>query len=129
MAALDTNVLVRVFVDDPTAPVQCALARNAVQQHKRLFVSQAVQLESVWVLQRAYQFQKADIVEFLTALLEYPQFLPESPKLLQQALAFYEKTNVDFGDALIHVASQTKGPLLTFDKALGKLAGVTHLTV
>jgi len=127
MAALDTNVLVRVFVDDPTAPAQCALARNTVQEHKRLFISQAVQLESVWVLQRAYQFQKNDIIGFLQALLDYPQFVPENPKILQHALALYADTTIDFGDALIYSASQTKAPLLTFDKALGKLAGVTHL--
>ena len=61
MIALDTNVLVRIFVDDDKAHEQIKIARQVAKKHEALFVSQTVQVELVWVLDFSYQFQKANI--------------------------------------------------------------------
>ena len=52
--AIDTNVLVRILVQDPTAPNQCAAARrlvtDATAAGEPLLVSLCALLETEWVL-------------------------------------------------------------------------------
>jgi predicted nucleic-acid-binding protein len=48
--AVDTNVLVRLPVDDSQAPAQVSAARKLLKDKGPAFVSQIVQVETVWVL-------------------------------------------------------------------------------
>jgi predicted nucleic-acid-binding protein len=52
--AVDTNVLVRVLVDDPGQKAQVAAARSQVKRAGQVWVAQIVQAETVWVLESAY---------------------------------------------------------------------------
>ena len=46
MISLDTNVLVRVLVDDPQMPQQTEQARLRVSQLRQVYVTQIVQVET-----------------------------------------------------------------------------------
>jgi predicted nucleic-acid-binding protein len=58
MIAIDTNVLVRVLVNDPNAKEQCQLARDLITSHGKVWVCRIVLIETVWVLQSTYSFTK-----------------------------------------------------------------------
>jgi len=69
MIAIDTNVLVRVLVNDPDAEVQCQLARDLIAIHGNIWICRVVLIETVWVLESAYKFSKAQIIMGLEALI------------------------------------------------------------
>lgn len=118
MIALDTNVLVRVFVDDKT--IQTQLARNLVKD-KKVFLPTVVQAEFFWVLRQSIKLEKANIIKALTMLKNNPDYLLEQEENFAQALALYETSNADFADNLIVSECQNRNVTLwTFDKKLSK---------
>ena len=125
MLAVDTNVLVRVLVDDPTAPDQCRAARQAVSEAGEVFVSQVVQIETVWVLVSAYGLSKKRLQDTLGAIAKHPAFHLQRREVFQSALQNYLAAHADFADCMILAESAGAGhELATFDRKLGKLPGV-----
>ncbi|MFA7061261.1 MAG: PIN domain-containing protein [Pedobacter sp.] len=55
MIAVDTNVLIRILVDDPGAVPQMQAARALLANDEALHVPQIVQVETVWVLESTYE--------------------------------------------------------------------------
>ncbi|KOR30617.1 hypothetical protein TI05_13675 [Achromatium sp. WMS3] len=43
MVSLDTNVLIRILVDDPQAPIQTKQAREIAKQHRQVYITNVVQ--------------------------------------------------------------------------------------
>jgi len=126
--ALDTNVLVRVLIDDPDAPAQCATARAEVQAAGEAYVAQVVQIETVWVLSGAYGLDKGTLMKVLHTVLDHPAFHLQRPEIFRAALAYYRAGHADFADCMILAESvATGGELASFDRKLGKLAGVRLL--
>ncbi len=124
MLAVDTNVLVRVLVDDPTAPDQCRAAREAVSEAGEIVVSQVVQIETVWVLASTYGLSKAALQDALGAIAKHPAFHLQRPELFQAAFQHYLAGHADFADCMILAESANAGhELATFDRKLGKLPG------
>ena len=62
-AAIDTNVLVRVLVQDPTAAAQCAAAKRVVAEASAsgepLLITLCALLETEWVLRSRYKVDRA----------------------------------------------------------------------
>jgi len=58
MDAIDTNILVRILINDSQEATQTKLARQYLKRVKQVYVPQIVQVECVWVLQRAYKVPK-----------------------------------------------------------------------
>ncbi|MDP1526900.1 MAG: type II toxin-antitoxin system VapC family toxin [Rhodocyclaceae bacterium] len=128
MLALDTNVLVRILIDDPDAPTQCATARAEVQAAGEAYVSQVVQIETVWVLSAAYSLNKGTLLKALRTVLDHPAFHLQRPEVFRAALEYYDAGHADFADCMILVESVAAGAeLASFDRKLGKLAGVRLL--
>jgi len=129
MIAIDTNVLVRVLIDDIAQIEQVKLARQFVEKHSQLFISQLVQAELVWVLDYSYKFTKSEIVYFLKHLSENASFILQYEDQFVAALQLFQESNVNFSDCLILQASRDEGcQLVTFDKKLSKLSQVKLLT-
>lgn len=74
--AIDTNVLVRILVQDPTAPNQCAAARrlvtDATEAGEPLLVSLCALLETEWVLRSRYRVSRKAMVDAFISMLETP---------------------------------------------------------
>ena len=68
MIAIDTNVLVRVLIDEPSQAAHITAARALVADAGNVFVSQVVLIETVWVLESAYQLPKAEVLRALDGL-------------------------------------------------------------
>ena len=117
MIALDTNLLVRLYVDDgdPQSVRQRAAALRICHDSKRLFVPKTVLLEFEWVLRGFYKFDRASIARALAHLLGLPNINVESENVALEALAHYQK-GFDFADALHLASSSDCDKLLSFDK-------------
>lgn len=112
MIALDTNVVVRLLVNDDAA--QARRARALVAAGAEVFVAPTVLMECEWVLRSAYGFAPAQIVTFLRALLGLPGMFTDKPDRVAEALAGYEQ-GMDFADALHLALSQPAERFYTFD--------------
>lgn len=128
MISLDTNVLVRLLTNDDPRQAQKARAAldQAVQDQHRIWVSLVVTCELVWVLQRLYGYEKAQILVALNALLKFPALEMENPKAIKRVLDELGRSSADFADILLGILSTDIGAahVLTFDKKAAKLG--TH---
>lgn len=126
MIAVDTNVLIRILVDDPDAVLQMQSARALLAKSEVLFVPQIVQVETVWVLESAYCFDKPAICKILEHLLNHPKFQLQSAESFKSAVTLFHQHSADFSDCLILTESACQHlKLYTFDKKLGRLKGAS----
>ncbi|HSN99866.1 MAG TPA: type II toxin-antitoxin system VapC family toxin [Candidatus Nanopelagicales bacterium] len=127
MFAADTNVLIRVLVGDDRRQQKAALARlEAIRTSGgSVVVSSVVLAEVAWVLDRAYDYERAQIVSALRGVLDTPPFfIPQRPDVLA-AIDEYASGSADFADYLILSLARAEGSktLLTFDRRLLRTAG------
>ncbi len=126
--AIDTNVLVRVLTDDSSAPEQCELARNLMSEVNSVWVSLVVLVETVWVLESAYRFDRPAILSVIEKLVRHPGIVVESYERVNRALSIYGEGHTDFADCLILAgALELRLILHTFDKKLANLQGAEEI--
>jgi predicted nucleic-acid-binding protein len=128
MWAADTNVLVRVLTGDD--PVQGPAAEAFFRDHAPVWVSHAVLMETVWVLDSVYACGKAQLAAALARIIDNRVLALEDPDVARAALALYRsKGKVNFEDCMILEIARKAGhhPLATFDKALGACPGAHRL--
>ncbi len=128
MIALDTNVLIRILVDDVEQSVQILLAREYVKKQSHLFITQIVQVETAWVLASAYGLGRNEIIRVFEHLKNNTAFILQNMQAYEIALTAYREGKADFSDYLIEaesVANQSK--LVTFDKKLARRKAVMLL--
>ena len=128
MIAADTNVLVRLLVEDDA--VQAAKAKRffdrAASDKRQVWVSDTVLVELVWTLGRAYARDRTEIARALRALAMNATVVIESVEAVRHATALYDAGPADFADCLLAVKAQAAGcdQLVTFDRGMKKLPGV-----
>ncbi|CAO3423843.1 PIN domain-containing protein [Azospirillum doebereinerae] len=131
MIGLDTNVLVRLIIEDDTA--QATLARNAVRDAvalgKRCFISHIVLVEFTWVMESVFDRPRSDICRFLDAILDNDDLCVEDESIASEALDRYRNGPAGFADALIAIGNHAKGcaTTLTFDRKAARLPEFQHL--
>jgi len=129
MIGIDTNVLVRILVEDAKAMKQCKVARDFVSKQDKLFICTTVLVETVWVLQRAYAVDKQQILAILQQFLLQNSLVFEDVQLIEKAIDIYQTGKFGFSDALILASNSINNcHLYTFDKKLGKHSLVTQLS-
>ena len=116
--ALDTNILVRMFVDDGSKEVPIA---RAVFKREVVEIPLSVILECEWVLRSAYKFKPASICEALVALLSMENVLVHNEDLVATAIEAH-RSGVDFADAISLLLVEGSDELLTFDDDFEKRA-------
>lgn len=130
MIALDTNVLIRFLArDDPDqSPVAAALMSRLTPEEPG-FLCREVVLETVWVLERVYRRNRADIARALEGLLAAPELVIETAEDIGAALPTYLAGGPGFADLLVAAAARRAGAdrLLTFDRKAATLPGVEDL--
>ena len=128
---LDTNVLVRLLVEDD--PPQTAAARELLESSLSAgdgcFVSDPVLCELEWVLDSCYGVPRKRILEMLQELAANPHFVFEARTVLRQALDAYEVGKGDFSDYLIGAKARARQAraTYTFDRALQNAEGFVVL--
>ncbi|ADB50822.1 PIN domain-containing protein [Conexibacter woesei] len=127
IAFLDTNVIIRHLTGDP--PEQAARATAALANADRLLLADLVVAECVYVLQSFYEVERARIAELMRAAIALSSVSVIDASLLRRALEIYEHDRLDFAEAyLVAQAEMTGvGAVLTFDRAVDRVASVTRL--
>ena len=132
MQALDTNILVRLFVNDDTAQARKARALfdEHADAHEALWIADTVLVELAWVLERTYDRPSYEIARALEALASNATVKLESgAALISRAAALYEAGPADFADCLLAVKAAAAGceRLRSFDRKMRGLPGVQLL--
>jgi predicted nucleic-acid-binding protein len=119
MIGLDTNVLVRYVTGDDAAQSAAAVRiMHSLASDHQGFVSLLVMAEMVWVLESAYDFDKAEILQVLEPLLQSKELVIERSDIVWQSLRCFSSSNADFADCLIERSGHAAGcaHTLTYDK-------------
>lgn len=125
VAAFDTNVVVRLLVQDDEE--QCRRAEQALReaaQAEGAWISAVVFVETAWVLRVAYRFDRAATVAALRDVLALEGVVFDDQPLISRALDSFETGTADFADYVILELSRNAKtlPLLTFDERLARTA-------
>ena len=132
MIALDTNVLVRLLVEDDEGQAEAArgVVRAATEDGVEVLLPQIVLCEFVWVLEGAYGASKEEIVAALEGLSRTRPFVVQDGGLVRRALDRYAEGRGDFADYLLAAVAAESGAetVCTFDRALRDEAGFSRLS-
>jgi predicted nucleic-acid-binding protein len=116
MKAIDTNVLVRVIVNDDRAQGKKALAY--IKEHQPVFIGLIVLCEFCWVSTACYKFSKSELIQSIENILRTDQFIIENSDLVWSAIQEYRNQGSEFSDCLIAMVAKHQGSskVGTFDK-------------
>ena len=128
MIGIDTNVLVRVCLEDDLK--EANLAKKLLLHltaRKKLFVSSYALLEAAWVLKTKGK-TRSDITEIILVLLDSPGVTLGQREVVTLALEHYRLGKADFGDYFILAEGVAHGShhLASFDKTLCKEKNSCH---
>jgi predicted nucleic-acid-binding protein len=126
MAAVDTNVLIRLIVGDNTE--QTVSAEAFVE--RGAWASLIVLAETIWMLKASYAFSTPQLVGVIEMLLNHATLTLQDSDLVARALEQYRRRPaLGFTDCLILEQARKAGhlPLGTFDSALARIAGAQTL--
>jgi predicted nucleic-acid-binding protein len=131
MIGLDTNILLRLWLDDDAAQRQRidALLDQFGGTPGSLLVSDVVLAEAVWTLRAAFDQDKSAQLLAVRSLLDEIAFAFEDRTAVEQALAAFEQQPCGFSDCLIAAKQARLGCdfTATFDRAMRGLPGVRLL--
>ncbi len=120
-AAIDTNILLRLILEDNKA--QLSKARKIIKENEgegAIFVSSLVFLEMYFVLTKLLSWSKAQVYQAFEEILSVSEFSFENEIAVRMAISDVRK-NLDFSDALIGQVGQSRNlKTYTFDKKLKK---------
>jgi len=124
---LDTNVLVRLFMQDHKEQYNKAVKffEDATNKEYKLFISIEVLLEFEYVLRSVYKISREEIAKDLNSLdqTKCVSFIDE--KLVLKAILIYSVVNVDLVDITVFLRSEMLGlDLEFFDKDFKKIKRV-----
>ncbi len=120
MIGIDTNVLVRLLVQDDAE--QSERAQRAVTRAEdageAIRIHDVVLAETLWTLARRYKSTRAQLAQTTRALLDAAAFDFERRAEVEHALALFEQSAADFSDCLIFARNAAAGcrATLTFDR-------------
>lgn len=118
MIAVDTNVVVRVLVNDDPAQAKRAFG---VFLAGRVWISKTVLLETAWVLRFTYELEETAIASAFAKLLGVATVDVENRDAVERALNWYGQ-GLDFADALHLASSAGAKSFASFDRRLSKSA-------
>jgi len=127
MIGLDTNILVRYVTQDD--PIQSTKAREIVErrltEEKPGFVSIVAMVETVWVLERAYELTPVEIVRAVERILQTDVLVVEDEQEVFTAMIALKNGQGSFADAVIAALGAKRGcsRTLTFDRKALRLPG------
>ena len=118
MSLVDANVVLRYLLDDH---VELSAKAQEILEQQVVTLPMEVACEVVYVLQKVYAVERAEIQHQLERLLAETSVTMEKPTVFLKALEIYRDSALDFVDALLlayhRVEQQT---VFTFDGKLNK---------
>ncbi len=116
MIALDTNVLLRILLnDDPKQSRQAeAVVARAIGLGQGILLSDIVLSEVEWVLTSTFGLPRARVTETLRRLLAGTEFTFANRAAVGAAVASYEQGKAELSDYLIGATATAAGASTTF---------------
>ncbi len=131
MIALDTNVVVRLLVEDDEAQSRAAqeIHEQSARNGETVLITDIVLCELEWVLDSAYRIPRVRILQALQQLLGDDRFTFQDRALVNGAVERYQEGKGDLSDYLLGLRAESEGASTThtFDKALHKERGFSGL--
>jgi predicted nucleic-acid-binding protein len=124
--AIDTNVLVRLLVQDDETQFAAArrVVEDAAQAEEPVLIMLCALLETEWVLRSRYKLDKASISGAFARLLESGDVEFEHEPTVEEALHLWSQSpRADFADCLLSARAVHLGRsrFMTFDVGASKL--------
>ena len=131
MIGLDTNVLLRLLVEDDPAQTERAkrfVARRCTPQSPG-FINHIVLAEFVWVLASSYDYRRDEVADAVEGLLSGQDRVVEAEAQVRAALGDYRSGKADLIDCLIGRVNRARGceATATFDRRAAKLDGFVRV--
>jgi predicted nucleic-acid-binding protein len=127
MIGLDTNILVRYLTQDDStqsAKAREIIERRLTEEHPG-FISIAAMVETVWVLERAYELTTHEIVGAVERMLQTDVLVVENEQEVFTAMIALKEGQGSFADGVIAALGARRGCscTLTFDRKALRLPG------
>jgi len=124
---LDTNIFLRSIVkDDLQKTNDCEKLFDLIEQDKiKTITSSIVLAELVWTSISFYKIPKKQIIKILRGILKLKRLKFSHDCNIFSAIAFYEKYNVKFVDAIIAAntfLSKKNVKIISYDRDFDKLS-------
>ena len=123
MIALDTNALVRMLVEDNEKQALAVkkLIESVEIKSQHIIILSEVLIETVWVLESAYECTREDIYRFLETLMHTSIFIFSDSQVMRNAIYHFKKGG-DFADLVIVMQAlhHHARKIFSFDKKLQK---------
>jgi predicted nucleic-acid-binding protein len=121
--ALDTNVLLRIWVSDD--PAQSDAARRFVLEKcspsQPCWANRVAVCEMVWVMERRFRLERRQIADIVAQMLATRELTLENAAEVVPALDRYRRGR-GFADSLVAIVNKTCGcsATATFDRGVGR---------
>jgi predicted nucleic-acid-binding protein len=130
MIGLDTNVLVRFFMQDDSlqSPKASEIMRTLTAENPG-WIGVTTLVELIWVLSSKNRFDRKTICGTISQLLLQEEIEVEHADLVQNALRLFQKGSADFSDCLSALSAQAAGcsRTVTFDRRAARETGMELL--
>lgn len=120
MIGIDTNILVRAFLEDDITQAEASKkVMELASKANKLFISSYAILEFVWVL-KIKKISRKDIYEAIITLTDSPGVTIGQREVVLSAAEKFHKGKADFGDYMILSEGERYGSrtFKTFDQAV-----------
>jgi predicted nucleic-acid-binding protein len=118
MLIVDTNIVLRYLLLD-----HAELSEKAAEiiENNQVFIPFEVVAETVYVLEKVYKIERAEICRSLEKLFEDDNIQTYDSDILYKALEIFSVKKIDFVDTLLCGYSLVRGDeVKTFDKRINK---------
>lgn len=118
MIAVDTNVIARYIArDDPGQTARADRFLDARTADDPAFIARIVLVELVWVLRKAYKYDRAAVGDVVERILATNELRVEDRDAAVAALAAYRTSAADYADCLLGLLNRDLGcaATVTFD--------------
>ena len=125
MIGLDTNIVVRMLVQDDTAQlhrVRRAIEEGCSEDDPGL-INSIVLVELVWVLGSVYGYGRKEITRAVESLLQVRELEVQCQSEVWEALIVYRSGKADFADCFLAAINRKLGctTTLTLDKKAARV--------
>lgn len=127
MPALDTNVIIRLFIEEN--PAQTKAAQDCLTKYTRLDIADLAITESIYVLADYYKLGREKAIELINMVIGHPR-VNCNRVLFNHALPLYLKHSaLSIEDCCLATYAELNGssPLLTFDRKLANQSAHAEL--
>lgn len=131
MIGADTNVILRMFVDDNPRQAQAsrAMAASPERLADPILITPLVLAEIEWSLRSNFSFSKLEILDAFDQILGNLAFAVDEREAAEAAIEEWRGGAADFADYLIGAMARERGArtTMTFDRKAARTATFTLL--